>query len=110
MNRLHRDTNRVAASFLAAALAITGASAQTKIKSGFNIFSTEQDVEIGRQSAAQVEQQLPMIEDRRVVAYVHAVGQRLAAAMPGSKFNYQFKVVDASDVNWLAVRRAVTTA
>jgi hypothetical protein len=103
MNRLHRDTNRVAASFLAAALAITGASAQTKIKSGFNIFSTEQDVEIGRQSAAQVEQQLPMIEDRRVVAYVHAVGQRLAAAMPGSKFNYQFKVVDASDVNAFAL-------
>jgi len=103
MNRLHRDTNRVAASFLAAALAITGASAQTKIKAGFNIFSTEQDVEIGRQSAAQVEQQLPMIEDRRVVAYVHAVGQRLAAAMPGSKFNYQFKVVDASDVNAFAL-------
>ena len=35
------------------------ASAQTQVKPGFNLFSVQQDVEIGKQSANQAERQLP---------------------------------------------------
>jgi len=85
------------------ALVASGAVAQTKIKPGFNLFSTEQDVEIGRQSAAEVDRQLPILRDRKVEAHVNAIGKRLAAAIPGAKFNYQFKVVNASDINAFAL-------
>src|SRR5258706_14906773 len=34
------------------------ADAQTKIKAGFNLFSPQQDVEVGQQSAAAADQQL----------------------------------------------------
>lgn len=71
----------------------------TQIKPGFNIFSEQQDVEIGRQSAAEAERQLPMLNDRRVDGYVEDIIRRLAAAAPGPKFPYQIQVVNASDIN-----------
>ena len=82
---------------------MSAVSAQTKVKSGFNLFSTDQDIEIGRRSAAEVERKLPMIRDSSVEAYVGAIGKRLAAVMPGATFPYQFKVVNASDINAFAL-------
>ena len=76
---------------------------QTRIKPGFNLFSVSQDQEIGRQSAAEVERQLPILTDRSIEAYVNAVGKRLAAVAPGADFPYQFKVVNASDINAFAL-------
>ena len=79
------------------------ALAQTPVKSGFNVFSVEQDVEIGRQSAAQAERQLPLLASSSADAYVGRIGRRLAAAAPGPKFPYSFKVVNASDINAFAL-------
>jgi len=77
--------------------------AQTKVKPGFNIFSPEQDVEIGKQSAAEVERQLPVLNDSEIQSYVSRIGERLAATAPGPKFPYQFKVVNVSDINAFAL-------
>lgn len=78
-------------------------TAQTSVRPGFNLFSVEQDQEIGQQSAIQAESQLPILADPRTNRYVAAVGERLAAAAPGAKYDYRFKVVDASDVNAFAL-------
>ena len=78
-------------------------SAPTVVKPGFNIFSVEQDVEIGRQSALKVEQQMPMLGDAATQRYVSALGARLAAQAPGPKFAYRFKVVNLSDLNAFAL-------
>lgn len=86
-----------------AALASNAVLAQTRIKPGFNLFSAEQDVEIGRQSSIEAERQLPILKDRATEAYVNAVGKRLAAVAPGEKFPYQFKLVNASDINAFAL-------
>jgi Zn-dependent protease with chaperone function len=79
------------------------ASAQTRIKPGFNIFSVDQDKEIGQKSAAEAEKQLPILHDRSIEAFVTAVGMRLAAVAPGAHYPYQFKVVNASDINAFAL-------
>jgi beta-barrel assembly-enhancing protease len=71
----------------------------TQVKPGFNIFSEQQDVEIGRQSAAEAERQLPMLNDRRVEGYVSEIVRRLASVAPGAKYPYQIRVVNASDIN-----------
>jgi predicted Zn-dependent protease len=76
---------------------------QTKLSPGFNIFSLEQDVEIGKQSAAEVEKQMPILNDPGMQDYLTRVGQRLAAVTPGEKFPYQFKLVNVSDVNAFAL-------
>ena len=84
----------------ALAIAPTPLLAQaTQVKPGFNIFSEQQDVEIGRQSAAEAERQLPMLNDRRIDGYATEIIRRLAAAAPGAKYPYQIRVVNASDIN-----------
>ena len=79
------------------------AEAQTKVNSGWNMFSPQQDVEIGAQSAAQAEQQLPMVRDREVENYINRIGQTLAANAGGPQFQYRFRVVNASDINAFAL-------
>ncbi len=79
------------------------AAAETPVKSGFNMFSPEQDVDIGRQSAAAAERQLPLVTNRSVGDFVNEVGARLASKAPGPKFQYQFHVVDAADLNAFAL-------
>ena len=100
-----RARNRVLLGCLVGLIALPSGSsfAQTRIKPGFNLFSVAQDQEIGRESAAEVERQLPILTNRVVDAYVDRVGMRLAAGAPGADFPYQFKVVNASDINAFAL-------
>src|SRR5437588_9278736 len=79
------------------------AEAQTKLKAGFNLFSPEQDVEVGQQSVMEAEQQLPILNDSQVNAYVNQIGQRLAANAGGPAFQCRFRVVNASDINACAL-------
>src|SRR4030095_11074943 len=57
----HRSSLMRASVVALAVLAPLGeAAAETKVKPGFNVFSVQQDIEIGRQSAAEAERQLRM--------------------------------------------------
>jgi predicted Zn-dependent protease len=79
------------------------AGAHTQLQPGFNLFSTSQDAEIGRQSAATLERRLPMLSTPAATRLVTRVGQRLAANAGGPGFSYRFKVVNLSDVNAFAL-------
>jgi beta-barrel assembly-enhancing protease len=104
MNRLRTLVSRPAITAVLALIMSAGiADAQTKIKTGFNLFSPEQDVQIGQQSAAAAEQQLPVLRDASVEAYVSRIGAKLAANAGGPQFPYRFRVVNASDINAFAL-------
>ncbi len=77
--------------------------AQTKVKPGFNLMSLKQDVEIGRQSASEIERQLPMLRNATVNRYVSKVGKRLASVIQGPDFPYQFKVANQATINAFAL-------
>src|ERR1041385_2336728 len=81
--------------------------AQTKISYHSNKYKPSDDVKLGREAAAQAEQQFPLLRDSRVDSYVENVGQRLVAAIPPEfqhpEFRYYFKVVNASDINAFAL-------
>ena len=68
-----------------------------------NLFSVQQDVQVGGQAAADADRQLPMVRDNAVTGYVNAIVQRLAAEATGPRFTYQVKVVDAADINAFAL-------
>jgi beta-barrel assembly-enhancing protease len=70
---------------------------------GFNLFSPAQDVELGRQSAAQIASEVPLLNDAELVGYVRQLGAKLAAHAPGEKFPYQFQVVSAREINAFAL-------
>jgi len=82
------------------------ADAQVNIKrspTGFNLFSVQQDVDLGRQSAAEVEKQLPILNDSRTNTYLTRVISRLAAQAPGTKFPYTIKAVNQTEINAFAL-------
>ena len=70
---------------------------------GFNLFSPEQDVELGKMSAQEITRQVPLLNDEPTVAYVRQLGSRLAAKAPGHAFPYQFSVVGTRDINAFAL-------
>jgi peptidase M48-like protein len=88
---------------IAALAGASAASAQTQVKPGFNIFSTQQDIEIGQQSAAQAEHQLRLVHDRSVDGYLNEIVGALAAGATGAHFPYHAQAVSASEINAFAL-------
>ncbi len=80
------------------------AFAQLKqFKPGFNLFSKDQDIQLGKESAAQVEQQLEIVKDPRLQAFIDRIGKRLAAQPQAGGFPYTFKVVVDPSINAFAL-------
>jgi Zn-dependent protease with chaperone function len=80
---------------------------QVQIKAPSNPYSPAKDVELGRQAAAEVERQLPLIDDAEVERYVSRIGQRLVESIPREfqhpEFRYSFRVVNVRDLNAFAL-------
>lgn len=70
---------------------------------GFNLFSPEQDIQLGEASAEEIMRQVVVLHDERTAEYVQRLGERVAAAAPGYKFPYKFIVVDSPEVNAFAL-------
>jgi Zn-dependent protease with chaperone function len=92
---------------LAIFVAPSAAFAQTQISYHSNKYSVNDDVKVGRQAAAEVEQQMPIMNDQEVTGYVEDIGRRLVSNIPPQfqhpEFQYYFKVVNASDINAFAL-------
>src|SRR2546423_11624481 len=80
-----------------------GAQRSPRVSTGFNLFSPEQDIELGRLSAEEVARQLPLLRDDRTAHYVQRLGERLADKAPGYRFKYRFFVVASPEVNAFAL-------
>jgi Zn-dependent protease with chaperone function len=83
------------------------AFAQTQIKYHSNKYKPADDVKVGRQAAAEVEQTMPILNDSEATSYVSRVGQRLVNSIPQEfrhpEFQYYFKIVNARDINAFAL-------
>ena len=85
----------------AASFSLTLASATPA--AAINLFSVEQDAQVGRQAAQEAERQMPMLRDGMSESYVNAIVQRLARVAPGPRFEYRARVVNTSDINAFAL-------
>src|SRR5438067_9337658 len=70
---------------------------------GFNLFTPEQDVELGDESAGEITRQVVLLRDVRANAYVQKLGEKIAAGAPGYRFPYRFVVVVSPEVNAFAL-------
>jgi predicted Zn-dependent protease len=70
---------------------------------GFNLFSPEQDIQLGEASAEEIMRQVVVVRDEGTEAYVQRLGERVAASAPGYKFPYKFVVVESPEVNAFAL-------
>jgi hypothetical protein len=85
----------------------SGLVAQTAIKLPKNRFTPQQDVELGREAAAEVRKQYPVITDDKIAGYLTKLGDRLVAAAPAelkqSVYEYSFTPVNVKDINAFAL-------
>jgi len=75
---------RVGAALLAASLGSGLSLASATPAAAINLFSVQQDAQIGRQAAADAERQLPMVRDGYAEGYLNAIVRRLAASRPAA--------------------------
>ena len=78
------------------------AGAQVAIKrspSGFNLFTAQQDIEIGRQSAAEIERQATLVTSARTTQYLARIVAVLTPQVPGLAYPFQVRVINSAEVN-----------
>ncbi len=75
------------------------------IKPGFNLFSKEQDIQLGREASQQVLQQYKPVQNQFLQNYLNQVGQRLASTPEARKsgFPFNFTLLNDRSVNAFAL-------
>lgn len=94
------------ASLACAALALTGGlslASHDLLGQGIFGLSEEQELELGKQAAAEIEKEEPILQDATVTRYIDALGQALVRTSQRSNIPYTFKVVDSEAVNAFAL-------
>jgi predicted Zn-dependent protease len=82
---------------------ICWADARTPVKPGWNLFTPDQDIQIGQQASARIGRQVLLLNDTRVDDYLDGLGKRLASYAPGYKFPYQYRCVNDENINAFAL-------
>lgn len=99
---------QMAASTLVACLAtVAWVTGQTRVTAPKNKYTPAQDVQLGREAAAEVSKQLPLLNDGNVENYVERLGASLAENIPAefrhNEFRYTFDVVNLREINAFAL-------
>ena len=88
-------------------VSVAGVLAQTLVKPPKNRYTPQQDVEIGREGAAEVRKQYPVIENEQIARYLTALGDRLVANAPPELkqpvYEYSFTPVNLKEINAFAL-------
>jgi len=86
-----------------AAFAVDAAQ-ELGLKPGFNLFSKQQDIETGKEYSAEIDQQLPLLNDPETLRYINDLGKRLTQYEPlPADYPWTFKVVNTKDINAFAL-------
>src|SRR5271166_1490888 len=75
------------------------------LKPGFNTYSKQQDIELGKQAAAQIKQRYQQVQNKDLQAYVQKVGARLAKtpSAAASGFPFSFTLLNYKEINAFAL-------
>jgi predicted Zn-dependent protease len=78
-------------------------SARTQLTPGINLFSAQQDINLGRQVQQTVDQQVHLVNDAELTRYISDLGRKLVRFAPGNNYPFTFKVVRDKNVNAFAL-------
>jgi beta-barrel assembly-enhancing protease len=78
---------------------------RTKLKPGWNMFSPQQDVDLGKRVALDAAKQLPLCNAPKVDAYLTQLGLKLAEKLPtgGVQYPFEFHCVNDKAINAFAL-------
>ena len=74
-------------------------------KPGFNLFSAQQDVQLGKESAEEIDRTYPLLADPQVLRYINDLGRQLASLAPNNNpaYVWTFRVINSPDINAFAL-------
>ena len=73
------------------------------LKPGYNVFSKEQDVELGRQAASEIRRQVEIVANEEMQRYVRDLGARLAQQPDADNYAYEFTLLNEDSINAFAL-------
>jgi len=78
---------------------------RTQLKPGWNLFSPQQDVQVGKQAATDASRKLPMCNLPRADAYLTQLGKRLVDHLNtgGAQYPWEFHCVNDRSINAFAL-------
>src|SRR6187399_750710 len=98
---------QICAATAACVVTVTMLSGQTKITAPPNKYTPAQDVELGREAAAEVQKQVPLLNDQTTENYIERLGARLVENIPAEfqhrEFRFTFDAVNLREINAFAL-------
>jgi hypothetical protein len=78
---------------------------RTQFKAGWNLYSPQEDIRLGKQVAVDAEKQLPSCNSPKVDAYLAELGSKLILKLPteGVKYPWEFHCVNDKAINAFAL-------
>src|SRR5262250_1247669 len=78
---------------------------RTQLKPGWNMFSPQQDVQVGKQAADDAKRKLPMCNSRKADSYLTQLGKRLTDHLNtnGVQYPWEFHCVNDRSINAFAL-------
>jgi len=73
------------------------------LRPGFNLFSKQQDIELGQEAAAQVRQKVTVVQNQFLQDYVQRVGKRLTSQPEAAGWPFTFTVILDPTINAFAL-------
>jgi hypothetical protein len=90
---------------LMAALSLSCAARQpgAPVNPGFNVYSKDQDIQLGRQAAAEIMRQVDVVRDGELQEYVKSLGRKLASTPSAGDYPYEFTLINDPSINAFAL-------
>lgn len=73
------------------------------IKPGYNSFSKEQDIQLGREAAAEIRKQVDIVDNQQLQSYIRDLGARLAQQPQAEDYPYEFTLINEDSINAFAL-------
>lgn len=78
--------------------------ARVQPTTGSDMFTIDQEIQVGQQAVAQTQKQYPVLTDSSpITQYIQQLGRKLVQYAPGEKWPYQFHVINEKDINAFAL-------
>lgn len=105
-SKIHGTLRQPLLHVLLAALLFAGCAARNPgdpLKPGFNVYSKQQDIELGQQAAAEVRQQVPVVKNTELQNYISEIGKKLATQPGAGDYPYTFTLINEPSINAFAL-------
>ena len=103
MNRFLLTCMLLAPLFLKTELSAQNRAGQVEVKIQKTSLTRAQEIDLGKQAAADVERQMELVKSPEVEAWLNMIGQKLAKTPQANAYPYYFRLVNDDSINAFAL-------